>query len=263
GKMTMPAITLLFLMAISVSVRKISGQVWHLDMANNSVDDSFKGCEKKMDDLVMTKYINHERRNTPGFAEAWQNALNKGAKGSLGKYQSAAIYMYTQDPSQNPQCSHKTFNSACREGKAAYKSGGFKFYTLYFFLTDAIQKLKSQKCVTSYRRTNVTFKLAVKQTIRFGSFTSSSLSMKLGHFGKVSCFKIKTCYGAKLKDYSAVPYEQEVLIPPYEVFRITAIKQRDEKNKLWCKVVYELKSAGKRSDLQCIKTKDPTGWGLH
>ncbi|XP_036429358.1 NAD(P)(+)--arginine ADP-ribosyltransferase 2-like [Colossoma macropomum] len=269
-KMTVSVVTVLFLMMVSVSVRKSNGEVWPLDMADNSVDDSFEGCRKSMYDLVMKKYIGHEKQKTFGFADAWEKALNKSTKGSLGKNQSAAIYMYTQVKSQNQNCSYVVLNDACRNGKESYKSDTFKFYTLYFFLTDAIQQLKKQLSqrfwrVTSYRRTNVTFgKVAVNQKIRFGTFTSSSLLNNLTHFGEESCFKIKTRYGAKLKKYSAVPHEQEVLIPPYEVFHITAIKKRDQKNKLWCKVVYELKSAGKRSDLQCIKTKKkPPVWGLH
>ncbi|KAI4881223.1 hypothetical protein NFI96_033453 [Prochilodus magdalenae] len=268
-KMTVSVATLLFLMTVSVSVKESNCEVWQLDMAENSVDDSFKDCTKKMYDLVTKKYMEKEKLD-PNFAAAWNNALNQCKKGSIGKYQSAAIYMYTQDPSQNPHYSHKTFNSACREGKEMYKSGGFKFYTMYFFLTDAIQKLKkklSQRwwCVTSYRRTKITFeKVAVRQTVRFGSFTSASLNKNLNQFGNESCFEIKTCYGAKLKNYSALKHEQEVLIPPYEVFRITAInKMQRNNNKLVCKMVYELESVGERSDLECIKTNPPPLWGLH
>ncbi|XP_036431181.1 NAD(P)(+)--arginine ADP-ribosyltransferase 2-like [Colossoma macropomum] len=256
-KMTVSVATVLFLMTVSVSVRKSSGQTLPLDMANNSVDDSFEGCKADMYKLVESKYTEQEKNHTPGFSAAWQNALSNCNKDGLNINQSAAIYMYTQDRLYNSDCSHVVFNKACREEKAAYKSGDFKFYTLYFFLTEAVQQLKKQLsqrfwCATSYRRTRLTINnVAVNQKIRFGSFTSSSLTNKLINFGEESCFKIKTCYGAKLKKYSAVPHEQEVLIPPYEVFRITAIKKRDQKNKLWCKVVYELKSAGKRSDLKC------------
>ncbi|KAL6486859.1 hypothetical protein MHYP_G00034850 [Metynnis hypsauchen] len=247
-KMTISVATVLFLMTISVSVRKSSGQALPLDMAENSVDDSFEGCETNMYKLVESKYTEQEKSHTPGFSAAWKNALKNCNKGGLNINQSAAIYLYTQDKLQNPSCSYEVLNNACREEKAAYKSGDFKFYTLYFFLTEAVQKLRkiSQRIwsVTSYRRTKVTFKnVAVNQKIRFGSFTSSSLNTKDKHFGEESCFKIKTRYGAKLKNYSAVQHEQEVLIPPYEVFRITAIKKRDQKNNLWCKVVYELKSA--------------------
>ncbi|XP_017580729.1 GPI-linked NAD(P)(+)--arginine ADP-ribosyltransferase 1-like [Pygocentrus nattereri] len=266
-KMTISVATVLFLMTISLSVRKSSGQALPLDMAENSVDDSFEGCKADMYKLVASKYTEQEINHTPGFSAAWQNALNNCNKVGLNVNQSAAIYMYTQAKSKNPDCSYKEFNNACRKEKAAYTSGDFKFYTLYFFLTEAVQQLKRQFsqrffCVTSYRKTNITFtNVSLNQKIRFGSFASSSLNKTtiVNSFGEESCFKIKTCYGAKLKKYSALPHEQEVLIPPYEVFRITAIEKRDEKNKLWCKVVYELKSAGKRSDLKCIKTKKLQG----
>ncbi|XP_072533219.1 NAD(P)(+)--arginine ADP-ribosyltransferase 1-like [Salminus brasiliensis] len=256
-KMTVSVVSL-FLLTVSLSIRKSSGQVVPLDMAVNSIDDSFEGCSEKMSKKVMTEYF--EKETKEGYCkDAWKNALSNHTKGSLGEYQSAAIHLYTQPKEINKQCSYVQFNDACREGKGAYVSGNFQFYTLYYFLTDAIQKLKKRWtqmwCVTAYRRTKLTFtELAIKQKIRFGSFTSSSLKKKCINFGNVTCFKINTCFGAKLGKYSAVKHEEEVLIPPYEVFRVTGIKNHTNKNKLWCQVVYELKSAGKRSDLQCNKT---------
>uniref|UniRef100_A0A3B1IQQ2 NAD(P)(+)--arginine ADP-ribosyltransferase n=1 Tax=Astyanax mexicanus TaxID=7994 RepID=A0A3B1IQQ2_ASTMX len=246
-------------LSFSEECHRIGGKVYPLDLAFNSVDDAFEGCSKNMSNFISTKCLEYEKKHTPGFLNAWTNALNNAVRDKLNINQSAAIYLYTQDKSQNPGCSYNEFNNACRDGKKAYLSGEFKFYTLYYFLTEAVQALKSLKhlCVTVYRRTNYIYGTVVpKQRIRFGTFTSTSLINNISHFGNVSCFKIKTCFGAKLGRYSALQHEQEVLIPPYEMFRITKINTKGSLVKaMKCSTVYELESNGNRSNLNCQKIK--------
>ncbi|XP_022540470.1 NAD(P)(+)--arginine ADP-ribosyltransferase 2-like [Astyanax mexicanus] len=266
-KMTVCVVGVLLLMtavtlAASISIWKISAMEYPLDMAENSVDDSYEGCRDAMEKLVLSKYTKQERKKTPGFAAAWKIALNakKCSKEETFKKQCAAIYLYTGNPEINKNCSYIEFNAATRKGKAAYKSNSFQFYTLFFYLTDAVQQLKrkTKGCLTTYRRTNAKFPTNVRnKTIRFGSFTSTSLKEPPSRFGDKSCFEVETCFGADVTKYSKFPTESEVLVPPYEVFRVTKIKTKDKKNKnLWCKVVYELKSIKKmRSDLKCAKVK--------
>ncbi|XP_066536223.1 NAD(P)(+)--arginine ADP-ribosyltransferase 1-like [Hoplias malabaricus] len=253
--MAVPLGLVLFLMTVPSFARKVSDKVFPLDMAEKSVDDSYEGCRENMKNKVLSRYLEQEKKKTPGFAAAWNQALNKRKKHELGKYQSAAIYMYTKEPKNENNFSYKKFNEATRDGSQAYLSDKFQFYTLHFFLTDAIQQLK-RNCVTTYRRTKVKFVTNVlKKKIRFGSFTSTSVYMNVTRFGEVSCFQVKTCEGAAIAKYSAMEVEKEVLIPPYEVFEVTAIKKRSQDKNLWCEVVYELKSNGTLSNLQCKKSK--------
>ncbi|KAL1278821.1 hypothetical protein QQF64_025494 [Cirrhinus molitorella] len=80
------------------------------------------------------------------------------------------------------------------------------------------------------------FNMAVRngRKIRFGSFTSSSLELKVAQdFGNKSCFEIKTCEGADVIKYSKYPEQKEVLIPPYEKFKVTAVKTRKYHKNLW------------------------------
>uniref|UniRef100_A0A8B9KZ32 NAD(P)(+)--arginine ADP-ribosyltransferase n=1 Tax=Astyanax mexicanus TaxID=7994 RepID=A0A8B9KZ32_ASTMX len=206
-------------------------EVYPLNMAENSVDDSYEGCREAMNDLVLSEYIEYEKKNTPGFAIAWENALNNCNKDGLNINQSAAIYLYTENCNVSIDCSYDVFNIATRNGSALYKKGKFKFYTEFFFLTDAIQQLNQKRrvCETAYRRTGKIFDRDVfDKTIRFGSFTSSSLNRDFEVFGEESCFQIKTCLGAEIYNYSAYQVEREVLIPPYEVFRVTGIKTKQE-----------------------------------
>ncbi|KAL7870193.1 hypothetical protein SRHO_G00076900 [Serrasalmus rhombeus] len=60
--------------------------------------------------------------------------------------------------------------------------------------------------------------------MRFSSITSSSFRDDLAQFGKSSCFKIKTCFGADISKLSVHPDEKEVLMPPYEKFEVMAVE---------------------------------------
>ncbi|XP_058627589.1 GPI-linked NAD(P)(+)--arginine ADP-ribosyltransferase 1-like [Onychostoma macrolepis] len=231
-----------------------------LDMAQNSVDDQYEGCREKMSDLVETKYMKQEMSNPKSkFAIAWKLAENnyKPPGDSLTKNHSIAIYVYTNSGFEV----YKEFNEADRNDKKRYKNKTFKWYSLHFLLTDAIQILKKtqNKCYSTYRGTNVKFKQNVRnKKVRFGSFTSSSINHnRTKFFGNVSCFEINTCEGAEVTKYSKLPQEKEVLIPPYETFKVTAVKKRGQQD-LWCDTVYTLKSSGKRSDLNCALFKKPT-----
>lgn len=235
----------------------VEGEVISLDMATKSVDDSYDGCREKMANLVETKYLEKEMQSN--FAKAWKHAEknHKPPGDNLTKNHSIAIYMYTSSKFKI----YEDFNNAVRDEKKNYQNKKFKWHSLHFLLTDAIQILKKtqKRCMLTYRRTNVDFNESVlNKEVRFGSFASSSLNQaKNKKFGKKSCFKIYTCEGANLTNYSKHDEEEEVLIPPYEKFKVTAVEKRKHQKDLWCDTVFTLKSSGKRSDLNCALFKKP------
>lgn len=215
-------------------------------MAPDSVDDTYEGCQNKMAD-VQKEYLDNEKNMNPNFKEAWdtveRSQRNKKKKKEdpqkLSKEQVIAIKVYTLDtPKIYPE-----FNNAVRTQGPEYTTS-FRYHALHFFLTRAIQVLnvKRNKCYTGYRRVNQYFSTNVSDQIRFGSFTSSSLfkSPNREKFGDKSCFEIYTCLGADISLYSRNLIENEVLIPPYEVFNVTEIERRADKNP--CEVVYKVKS---------------------
>uniref|UniRef100_A0A8C1UEW4 NAD(P)(+)--arginine ADP-ribosyltransferase n=1 Tax=Cyprinus carpio TaxID=7962 RepID=A0A8C1UEW4_CYPCA len=236
----------------------VDGQIFPLDMALNSVDDQYEGCNWKMKFCVWAKYLKKELNNSPDFRNAWKNAEKNDTRSwnIFRRFRKIAIWVYTDPISRI----YVQFNNDTRNGKTHYTVMTYKWYSLYFLLTDEIQILKKQqnKCYKTYRGTNVTFNGRAFTSIRFGSFTSSSVSAGRAYsFGNVSCFEIYTCEGADISKYSRVPYEGEVLIPPYETFNVTAVKNRTDEPNLRCQTVFELNSTGIKSDLNCALFKKP------
>ncbi|KAF7645299.1 hypothetical protein LDENG_00206870 [Lucifuga dentata] len=223
-------------------------------MAECSVDDMYNGCRGLMMEMVEKKY----KEEIKQFQDDWNKAERCAERNmiyretvdqALTKYHMQAICLYTLFDGMF----FETFNEVVRTGREQYGTS-FPYHSFHFQLTTAIQLLrKNQRCHTSYRRTNVRLTGDVGQIIRFGSFASSSLRKDKTVFGRQSCFKIRTCYGAYLKNYSDFKYEEEVLIPPYEKFRITKIlKGKDADSAMpSCKVVYVMEHAGVRSILNC------------
>ncbi|XP_047466756.1 erythroblast NAD(P)(+)--arginine ADP-ribosyltransferase-like [Mugil cephalus] len=222
-----------------------------LDMAPNSVDDMYAGCESKMEALVNSTYLVNELKNDKVFEKAWKNAtINKNPE--LSEYQRRAVYVYT-DKDTNI---YSVFNEKVRTQRSSYKTEAFKYHSLHFFLTRALQtlKLKNKKCLTGYRRTNLSF--TYNGTFRFGSFTSSSHTTYANDtFGTKTCFEINTCFGAEISSYSAFESEREILIPPYEVFKVTKTERTTKKKPLPCEVVYTVKSERTQSNLNCALVK--------
>ncbi len=238
----------------------VEGQIFPLDMAPHSVDDQFKGCREKMEKCVETTYLKQELSNSDDFRNAWEmgkknvNHTFVNILSNLKKKHKIAIWVYTDPDSKI----YVKFNNDTRNGKQNYTDNKYKWYSLHFLLTDAIQILKKNqtKCFQTFRGTNVKFNGQVFTDIRFGSFTSSSVSQNITKtYGNVSCFEIYTCEGANITKYSKIEREEEVLIPPYEMFKVTAIKTKGQEG-AWCDTVFVLNSTGTRSDLNCAATKN-------
>ncbi|KAL2087656.1 hypothetical protein ACEWY4_016484 [Coilia grayii] len=235
-------------------------------MAPNSVDDDYQGCSANMLHSVVERYLPEEKSKNQSFEKAWAKAEN-ATQGlspqldNLTKNHAIALRAYSFD---TPNV-HAPFNKAVHEGKKVYKTS-FMYHSLHFLLTDAIQHLNAKgDCLQTYRGTFEEFKPPLgfrnRDIMRFGSFTSTSLSLEEAvEFGNKSCFEVHTCHGANMSKYSEYQYEQEVLIPPYEKFVITkVIRGQTKPTKMKCNVVYQLKSAGKVSNLRCALFKKGSG----
>nr|XP_021327810.1 NAD(P)(+)--arginine ADP-ribosyltransferase 2-like [Danio rerio] len=240
------------------------GQIFPLDMALNSADDQYDGCSKEMEKKVRNTYLDRELKSNSDFKKVWeigQMNIDRNFKDKeLKKDHKIALYAYTYPGNENTSSIFNTFNEDTRNGRKKYTANTYNWYSLHFLLTDAIHILKKTQteCDTTFRGTKVAFKGQVFTSVRFGSFTSSSTKKYVAeNFGQKSCFKIQTCKGARIARYSKDHDEEEVLIPPYEVFKITEIKTRNKQNKLWCDTVFVLNSTGVWSDLNCTLFRRP------
>ncbi|XP_007567263.1 erythroblast NAD(P)(+)--arginine ADP-ribosyltransferase-like [Poecilia formosa] len=235
-----------------------------LDMAKTSVDDMYDKCEHDMEKKVKEKFLQNEKNKSKTFQQAWDKAEKyykttwKNMSTPLKKEQIMALYAYTL----NVPPLYREFNNAVRKQKSKYKTK-FQYHTLHFYLTMALRtiKPKAENCVTVFRRTNCKFsKNVLNKEIRLGAFSSSSMGDYPCEktFGNQSCFEISTCFGANISEFSSIKSEREVLIPPYEVFKVTGINKASD-NTLPCEVVYKLRSTNRPlSNLNCALFKRKT-----
>ncbi|KAJ1120564.1 hypothetical protein NDU88_008728 [Pleurodeles waltl] len=207
-------------------------------MVESAYDDQYKGCEKIMEAKI-PQLFQLENKSNPEFSFAWNAAKKEWEKKKPGAVKppgfkdeyAIAILAYTQN-----RTLFKVFNAAVREAGQSRKSlRNFQFKALHYFLTNALRVLKehdNSKCQTVYRGIEkVQFKAVKQQNMRFGQFTSSSLKSEIAlKFGKDTLFTIETCYGVSIKDFSFSPEEEEILIPPYEKFKVTSFNKDQDKN---------------------------------
>ncbi|XP_041091738.1 erythroblast NAD(P)(+)--arginine ADP-ribosyltransferase-like [Polyodon spathula] len=191
-----------------------------MDLAENSLDDQYVRCESKMLKLVKEKYLPSELQNTPNFKNVWETAkksMVKKKRMPLNLEQATAIYAYTMDV-------YNTFNEKVRNGGKHYKA--FPFKSLHFYLTDALKTLRSKqsKCYDVFRGVQDPFTANEGAIVRFGQFASTSLVKRVAeNFGNGTLFAIKTCLGVPIEEYSDNQSEKEVLIPPFEKFKVLKV----------------------------------------
>ncbi|NXP15213.1 NRT2 ribosyltransferase, partial [Thinocorus orbignyianus] len=208
-----------------------------MDMAPNSFDDQYSGCNTSMWNLLGN--LNRtEFANNSIYAEAWTLASKEwGKKGlpvpsltGMKTEHAVAIMAYTLDTPL-----YSTFNAAVREaGKSRQEyRNKFQFKVLHFLLTQALTILRNAQpfCYDVYRGIRgIHFTAQQNDPVRFGQFTSSSLNSTVAkRFGQDTFFMVHTCYGVPVANFSDFPTEEEVLIPPYEKFQVTNITKSQNK----------------------------------
>uniref|UniRef100_A0AC11BSR0 Uncharacterized protein n=1 Tax=Ovis aries TaxID=9940 RepID=A0AC11BSR0_SHEEP len=252
--------------------RDVLSREMPLDMALASFDDQYAGCAAAM--AAALPELNHtEFQANKVYADGWVQASSEWRKRQARRPKwgvsptrvpapegfreehGVALLAYTAQDRL-----YKVFNEAVREaGKSrAHYLQHFSFKTLHFLLTEALQLLSSSQpppqCHQVFRGVRgVRFRPAGPgATVRLGGFASTSLNKTVAQdFGEDTFFRIRTCLGTPIKDYSLNPKEDEVLIPPFETFRVINGKRPAQgPSRIF------LRAVGKRSTYNCEYIKD-------
>ncbi|KAL8191397.1 UNVERIFIED_CONTAM: hypothetical protein K2H54_073390 [Gekko kuhli] len=224
------------------------------DMANTSFDDQYLGCVDQMEEKLGVLHQTEDYLNTWEEAAAKWNETKASVsvpEGFEAEYAIAAL-AYTQKDYFWP----RYFNRAVKIGGESedYYLKNFRDKAFHFFLTRALQVLRansSAQCHDTYSHLkNLHFIAKYGQKVRFGYFASASLNRTEATVSwEDTFFTIRTCYGASIKEFSFHPEEEEVVIPPFEVFHVeNSIETPDG-------IYITLVSAGMLSKYNCVYAK--------
>lgn len=175
------------------------------------------------------------------FSQAWSNAEQQArapAHSYMEKRHSVAIYMYTQ-------AMRPPGRMVLMEGSEPQLDP--KTQSLFSDLSEAIQILKHSQvlCHTTTYTTDISWNLTTSgQLLRFSTFVLGSSGCRLqGN----ACFEVHTCFGTDVTHYSALKQNNQVLIPPYEVFKVTHV----DSDPLGGQVTHKLES-----NLDCVYDRE-------
>ncbi|XP_039573722.1 NAD(P)(+)--arginine ADP-ribosyltransferase 2-like [Passer montanus] len=220
---------------LAMTVATVALKVVPLDMARDSFDDQYRGCGHAMTTALPSLYY-FESQVNPLFAQTWVKAEAEWRKrGSpvsplVSPAQAIALMAYTTKDI------YKDFNTAVRAAGRSHQEyrNNFHFKTLHFLLTKALVTLRhaqNRQCRHVFRGVHdVQFQARRGQRVRFGQFTSTSLSKEIAQkYGTDTMFDVHTCHGVDIQAFSFYLSNREVLIPPYETFKVTKVTRNGKR----------------------------------
>ncbi|XP_037985898.1 NAD(P)(+)--arginine ADP-ribosyltransferase 2-like [Motacilla alba alba] len=220
---------------LAMTVATVAIKVVPLDMARDSFDDQYRGCGPAMT-AALPALSHTEFQKNPLFTQTWVKAEAEWRKrGSpvsplASPAQAVALMAYTTKDI------YKDFNAAVRaagRSRQEYRNN-FHFKTLHFLLTKALVTLRQSQngqCRRVFRGVHdVRFQARRGQRVRFGQFTSTSLSKEVAQkYGTDTLFEVRTCHGVDIQAFSFYLSNREVLIPPYETFEVTKVTRNGKR----------------------------------
>uniref|UniRef100_A0A0P6IYG2 NAD(P)(+)--arginine ADP-ribosyltransferase n=2 Tax=Heterocephalus glaber TaxID=10181 RepID=A0A0P6IYG2_HETGA len=225
------------------------------DLAPDSFDDQYQGCSKQvMEELSQGDYFTEEIDAHKHYFRVWHKAhltwlsREKALPKNMTDTHAVALLVYTSN-SQVRSDFATAMASAARSPQQYKRSFHFKY--LHYYLTSAIQLLRTQLSTKSHTlcyevhhgMKDIHFVANVGDTVRFGQFISTSLLREEAQkLGRKTLFTIFSCLGAPVQDFSL---QKEVLIPPYELFEVVNTSYHPNGNWL------QLQSTGNLSIYNC------------
>lgn len=212
--------------------------------ALDSVDDQYIGCEVQMLDKVLEKggLLQKELDEDHDYLEAWNNGRTcRRLIPRAREEHSIALAVLTSDFNF-----YDKFNEAVSTlGRTVeiYKSK-FPYKSLHFLLTDALRILNKTRCYQGSSGTHQNLSLtAVNSVVRLGAYHWGSPFME--RF--CTRYKVKSCLAVDVKNYSCFR-DIDVIIPPYEFFRVTAVDTINDQEET---VITLMSTEKHRKNLQC------------
>ncbi|XP_072892355.1 erythroblast NAD(P)(+)--arginine ADP-ribosyltransferase-like [Hemitrygon akajei] len=205
-----------------------------LSMMENSA--AYVYTQSDESDRLAIEYLAKECEINKTLDDAWTEAVEKRKNDprlskvpvprGLKEEHVVAIIAYTLVTEL-----YRQFNAAlrlCGANDSVYAEK-FPFKSFQYLLSIALERLREdfgKPPQPTYRGMTIRSIGKMGDRIKFGYFASSSRSEKHEEFGRETMFNISSQYGAQIQKYSAIPDEEEVLIPPYEAFIITSYQPR-------------------------------------
>ncbi|KAM4749984.1 uncharacterized protein FYW61_016080 [Anableps anableps] len=200
-------------------------------------DKNFAGCRTKVS--VVNDESMKQKWDTcsANFSKTW-NKSEQNLKEPAEKYMEKTTNVVLKQGNKNVEPAERT----------PKQRHTFEPASLYSSLSEAIQILKQNQviCLSTNYRTETVLELNISTgQARFSTFILGSDEWNFDR--NVLCFEIYSCFGANITKYSVFKGNNQVLIPPYEVFTVTDIQKQSN----LCKVTYKL-----RSNLNCVYDKE-------
>ncbi|NXS22715.1 NARE ribosyltransferase, partial [Mystacornis crossleyi] len=237
----------LALLAMTVATTAIKEVT--LDMAPNSFDDQYQGCSPNMTKELPA--LNHsEFQQNKIFARAWARAVaewnNEDSTVSFLPFRhTIALRAYMMDDL------YEEFNTAVREAGRSPEEyrDNFHFKVLHFLLTDALERLGDSvgwhcQCVFQTLK-GVRFEAEPGDTVRLGQFMWMSHCGGSPVTGVDTMLQVETCHSMDFLHLSSNPSKKQVLISPFETFRVVYVARGDNM------VHIQLNSTGTHSKYNC------------
>ncbi|XP_043539107.1 NAD(P)(+)--arginine ADP-ribosyltransferase 2-like [Chiloscyllium plagiosum] len=177
-----------------------------------------------------------------------------------------AINAYTQESSL-----YEEFNAATRKYGASdtiYQTN-FHFKSFHYLFSVALAKFQQKQHIT-FRGVRILFNATKGEDVRLGQFSSTSLmrSIAISFMNSRSdantLFEIRTKLGVLIWEFSDMEHEEEVVIPPTEVFEVENMPEWEKQgSKKWIKII--LASRGSKGirmtvDTQLLQTQLLQTW---
>lgn len=191
-------------------------------MAENAVDDLYRGCSTKaFDKFISGGLLEEELNHSVEFSRAWKTG-STSLKPIPGKSKEhlMALRAYCND-----EDFATIFNQAVKTLGADAKKykDQFHFKSFHFLLTDSMRQLRPKDCKTVYALTEHETIAKNGSTVRFGRFLKAASNFsylkKLTDLNGNFIFNITSCFFANMGP-DICDREDNVLLSPAERFTV-------------------------------------------